>query len=168
VVAEAMAGQRAGFKQALKIGEGVTTARTLSATPPNIANPLYIARYCKALVRVGASSAGYDRKIGLPMEFILRSDPHALAGGDSLSAVLEFQGEPLAHVMVDLISLDDRNDVRTTLSDRRGRVTIRLPRAGRWMLAATHMRRVTAAAGSDVKGDWQSFWATLTFAVPGA
>ncbi|MEM1353365.1 MAG: leucyl aminopeptidase [Planctomycetota bacterium] len=48
---ELPADQRAGFKQALKIGEGVTTARTLSATPPNIANPLYIARYCKALAK---------------------------------------------------------------------------------------------------------------------
>lgn len=43
--------QRAGFKQGMKIIEGVTTARTLACTPPNIANPKYIASYCKKLAK---------------------------------------------------------------------------------------------------------------------
>ncbi|MFK7788296.1 MAG: M17 family metallopeptidase [Phycisphaeraceae bacterium] len=42
---------RTGFKQGLKIAEGVTTARTLAATPPNVANPKYIANYCKTLAK---------------------------------------------------------------------------------------------------------------------
>ncbi|MEM9346842.1 MAG: leucyl aminopeptidase family protein [Planctomycetota bacterium] len=45
------ANQRAGFKQGLKVGEGVTTARTLACTPPNVANPKYIAGYCKKLAK---------------------------------------------------------------------------------------------------------------------
>jgi leucyl aminopeptidase len=40
-----------GFKNGLKIAEGVTTARTLAATPPNVANPKYIANYCKNLAK---------------------------------------------------------------------------------------------------------------------
>jgi len=43
--------QRAGFKQGLKVAEGVTTARTLACTPPNVANPKYIANYCKNLAK---------------------------------------------------------------------------------------------------------------------
>ena len=45
------AGQRPGFKQGLKIAAGVTTARTLACTPPNVANPKYIANYCKKLAK---------------------------------------------------------------------------------------------------------------------
>lgn len=43
--------QRVGFKNGLKIAAGVTTARTLAATPPNVANPKYIANYCKKLAK---------------------------------------------------------------------------------------------------------------------
>ncbi len=42
---------RTGFKQGLKVSEGVTTARTLACTPPNVANPKYIANYCKNLAK---------------------------------------------------------------------------------------------------------------------
>lgn len=45
------AAQRAGFKQGLKVAEGSTTARTLACTPPNVANPKYIANYCKNLAK---------------------------------------------------------------------------------------------------------------------
>jgi len=45
------AAQRSAFKDALKVGEGITTARTLSATPPNVANPKYVANYCKNLAK---------------------------------------------------------------------------------------------------------------------
>ena len=43
--------QRVGFKQGLKVAEGVNTARTLACTPPNVANPKYIAGYCKKLAK---------------------------------------------------------------------------------------------------------------------
>lgn len=43
--------QRAGFKQGLKIAQGVNTARTLACTPPNVANPKYITSYCKKLAK---------------------------------------------------------------------------------------------------------------------
>jgi leucyl aminopeptidase len=42
---------RSGFKQGLKISEGVNTARLLACTPPNVANPKYIANYCKNLAK---------------------------------------------------------------------------------------------------------------------
>ncbi|MGB0768903.1 MAG: leucyl aminopeptidase family protein, partial [Phycisphaeraceae bacterium] len=47
----APATQRAGLKQGLKIAEGVNTARHLACTPPNVANPKYLANYCKNLAK---------------------------------------------------------------------------------------------------------------------
>ncbi|MFN3166019.1 MAG: leucyl aminopeptidase family protein [Phycisphaeraceae bacterium] len=44
---------RAGFNDGLKVAEGVDTARTLACTPPNVANPKYVANYCKNLAKKG-------------------------------------------------------------------------------------------------------------------
>jgi leucyl aminopeptidase len=44
---------RAGFNEGLKVAEGVDTARTLACTPPNVANPKYVANYCKNLAKKG-------------------------------------------------------------------------------------------------------------------
>ncbi|MEX0654529.1 MAG: leucyl aminopeptidase family protein [Phycisphaeraceae bacterium] len=41
----------AGFDRALAVGEGQHTARTLAATPPNVANPRYIVDHCRKLAR---------------------------------------------------------------------------------------------------------------------
>jgi uncharacterized GH25 family protein len=49
-------------------------------------------------------------------------------------------------------------------SDKDGRVRFRLPRAGMWMVKAVHM----IAAQPDAQADWQSFWASLTFDLPGS
>jgi len=43
--------QRDAFKLGLKVAEGIETARTLACTPPNVANPKYIASACKALAK---------------------------------------------------------------------------------------------------------------------
>jgi leucyl aminopeptidase len=40
---------RDGLSRALAQGEGVNSARTLSATPPNVAHPDYVADYCRRL-----------------------------------------------------------------------------------------------------------------------
>ena len=42
---------RDGYAQGLTIAAGVNTARTLACTPPNVANPKYIANYCKNLAK---------------------------------------------------------------------------------------------------------------------
>lgn len=39
------------FKRNLIASEGANTTRTLAATPPNVANPAYIVRFCKSLAR---------------------------------------------------------------------------------------------------------------------
>src|SRR5690606_18431063 len=41
----------AAVDDALRIGECVAAARTLAATPPNVAHPAYLVRYCRTLAR---------------------------------------------------------------------------------------------------------------------
>ena len=44
-----------------------------------------------------------------------------------------------------------------------GRVRLRLPSHGRWLIKAVHM----VPAGDAAQADWQSLWASLTFEIPG-
>lgn len=120
------------------------------------------ARYCKALIKAGAASDGWDRRVGLPVEIVALEDPFAARPEDELSFAVEVDGKPLASQYVELVSIDDLHRNVPGKTDKRGKVTFKVPAAGRWMVATTYMRR----APRDVKGDWESFWATLSFAVP--
>ena len=54
---------RVAIDRALSVGQGVTTARRLAATPPNVANPKYIVAECRKLARrVGLKCSVFDAK----------------------------------------------------------------------------------------------------------
>jgi hypothetical protein len=141
----------------------------------------------------GGESAG-DRVLGFTLELVAEQDPSALrdvvaAEGDVLHAAelqpltvqLLFEGRPLAGALVratPLVHAPRAEDpavpfgaptprplrVRT---DASGRAELRLPHRGEWLLTAVHMR--PAPADIDVPDvEWESFWASLTFAVPEA
>ncbi|HVS12174.1 MAG TPA: DUF4198 domain-containing protein, partial [Planctomycetota bacterium] len=101
-------------------------------------------RCAKSLVRAGGSAAagGRDRGIGLALELMAERDPFGLgregAGMESLPVSLRYRGEPLPGALVAAYDLDAPGEeaaveVRT---DGEGRAVLRLPRPGRWMIAA--------------------------------
>ncbi|HVS18290.1 MAG TPA: DUF4198 domain-containing protein, partial [Planctomycetota bacterium] len=122
-------------------------------------------RCCKALVQVGGEGRGGGATLGLPLEWIVVGDPFD-AAAETLELELRFEGRPLAGVRVGVLALGtDSPDAqaaqeRLLVSDERGRVHV--PRAGRWLVAAVHMRR----AAQDEDADWHSWWASLTFEGP--
>jgi uncharacterized GH25 family protein len=123
----------------------------------------YYSRCAKSLVKVGdGSGAGFDRALGYPLELIPRANPYSLVPGKSLPIVLQYQGKPLAGVLVIAFTADQparRFQARTGAD---GLVTLPLDRAGRWLVKAVHMIEVP---DSDPAADWESFWASLTFLV---
>jgi uncharacterized GH25 family protein len=120
------------------------------------------ARYCKSLVRVGDATEGRDAEVGLPIEIVAESDPFLWHDSGSLAFRLLFQGEPLAGRLVKLVHLDDPKLRLLGRSDLDGRVAFSPPRGGPWRVVSVHMLPATAG----VEGDWESFWASLTFALP--
>jgi uncharacterized GH25 family protein len=127
------------------------------------------ARCAKSLLRVPGGDGrreGYDHAFGLPLELVPERDPSALAPGESLPLRLLYRGRPLAGV---LIVASPRthpgNEVRAR-SDRQGRVTLRLPTAGAWLVKAVHMVRLEGTEALWQHADWQSWWASLTFELP--
>jgi len=119
-------------------------------------------RGLKALLAVGGSAAGADRPLGLPFELVAEANPYALASGAALAVSALFRGEPVAGILVEAARLDGTGRAIHARTGPDGRASLRLGEAGDWMLAAVHM--VEAPEGSGV--EWESFWASLTFALP--
>jgi uncharacterized GH25 family protein len=126
-------------------------------------------RCAKALLAVGpvgeATAAGFDRLFAQRLELVAEKNPYALASGGDLPVRLLYEGKPLAGALVMALQrgrpagLPARLTART---DSRGRAVLKLDRPGFWLIKAVHMIPAPADAGAD----WESFWASLTFALP--
>jgi uncharacterized GH25 family protein len=121
-------------------------------------------RCAKALVAGSAGAAGSsagDRALGFMLELVAEATPASLRPGQDFPVKLLYQGRSMAGIRV--VAVNQRNpfDRVTGTTDTGGRVRLRLPMSGTWMVRAVHM--VPAPAGSNA--DWSSFWASLTFEV---
>jgi uncharacterized GH25 family protein len=116
----------------------------------------------KALLRVGdAPSTGFDRELGLPIELVLETDPLAWSPGEELVLRLEFEQAPLANHQVKLMRLAAPYTITLARTDENGRVRFAPEAAGAWLVSTVHQRRATPEQA--LEGDWESFWASLTF-----
>ncbi|HEY0782109.1 MAG TPA: DUF4198 domain-containing protein [Thermoanaerobaculia bacterium] len=157
------------FEQYLK-DEGLETivaARARKGQSAAMGREIY-SRCAKAFLSVGALGAaaksGYDRPVGLTLELVPDVDPVSLTVGQSLSARLLYEKAPLAGAKVVAIPAERPEDQVSARSDAKGRVRLPLAHGGMWLVKAVHM--IAAPQGSGA--DWESFWASLTFALPGA
>jgi uncharacterized GH25 family protein len=120
-------------------------------------------RCAKALLDVGngGSGPGFDRLFNQRLELVAEKNPYALAAGGELPVRLLYEGKPLAGALVMALQRD-RPDKVTARTDSKGRATLKLDRPGFWLVKAVHMIPAPPEAGAD----WESFWASLTFALP--
>lgn len=117
-------------------------------------------RCAKTLLRTGSGSAkGFDQPTGLRLELIPERDPSTLPVNGKMPLRLLFEGKPLRGTLI--VAINERNPSKRieARSDRSGRVSLKLPMAGNWMIKAVHV--VPAPAGMEA--DWESLWASLTF-----
>jgi uncharacterized GH25 family protein len=113
-------------------------------------------RHAKALIRVGDSSEGTaDRAIGLRLELI--AEP--VRGGAAQVFKLLYQGKPLADALVTATRLGSADSDLHARTDKQGRATFSLERAGVWRIGAVHM----IEARDKKTADWESLWASITF-----
>jgi hypothetical protein len=116
----------------------------------------------KALVRIGAAPpGGFERVLGLPIEFVLETDPSA-TGSAELTLRLELAQQPLAGQQVKWMRLEAPYRVALARTDEAGRV--RFPReAGRFVASTVHQRR--SRPEQQLEGDWEGLWASLALEV---
>jgi uncharacterized GH25 family protein len=140
--------------------EAVAAARARQGKSAAGAKEVF-SRCAKALIAVGGPGSGHDRVFGQRIELVAEKNPYTLAGGGELPVRLLYQGKPLAGALVMALQRG-RTDKVTVRSDSRGRVLLKLDRPGFWLIKAVHMIPAPADAGAD----WESLWASLTFALP--
>lgn len=122
------------------------------------------ARCAKSLLLTGPPSAAQtDRALGLTLELVAGKNPYMMAPGDTLPVQLLYEKQPLAGALVVALNRRDPSAKVAARTDASGRVSLTLPQGGVWLVKAVHMVPSTDTAVAD----WASFWASLTFAVPG-
>jgi len=158
----------AKFEQYLKEEglEAVAAARVRQGKSAAGAKEVF-SRCAKSLIAVGGGGAGpgFDRVLGQRIELVAEKNPYALAGGGELPVRLLYEGKPLAGALVMALQRGRPGDPPrkvTARSDAKGRVTLKLDGPGFWLIKAVHMIPAPADAGAE----WESFWSSLTFALP--
>ena len=140
-------------------------------------------RSVKSLLRYGGDQAvqGYDRALGMTLEFVLDADPARASGGRVPIRLLR-NGRPLPGALVVAYRRDSMatflaQPVRTkqakvakqnaeatealrARTDKDGRIVLPVS-SGVWLLKSVYMERAAAGSGAD----WESVWSALTFKV---
>jgi len=122
-------------------------------------------KYAKALVCAGKPDDFWSYRAGLTIEFVPEANPYALRPGDELPVRLYFRGSPASGAPVEIAWLEagKARIEHIGRTDAEGRIRVRLRAPGPHRLHTIIMERYHNPA----EADWESFWASLTFAVPG-
>lgn len=122
-------------------------------------------KIAKAALCVGAhlNDALYARPFGLWLEIIPERSPCGLRAGDALTVRVLFDGKPLAgaHVAAGYEGVTGHSYPVWIPTDKNGRATVKLDRAGAWFVRTLHMIPLEG----DKQAEWQSAFSTLTFEV---
>ena len=113
------------------------------------------------------ADTAFRRPLGLPLELVAEQNPYRLKAGAALTVrVLRF-GQPVRGALVQVWDGSTAPASHfSTRTNREGRVLLRLPGAGPYLLAAVSME--TAPPALAARADWLSTWASLTFGGPTA
>jgi len=123
------------------------------------------ARCAKSLVLAGsATNEQGDRNLGFTLELVAERNPYTMRAGDELPVRLTYESRPLAGALVIAMNRLNPAEKISARTDEDGRVRLRLPSTGMWLVKAVHMLPAPEGANAD----WASFWASLTFELRGA
>ncbi|AKH99933.1 nickel uptake transporter family protein [Hoeflea sp. IMCC20628] len=121
-------------------------------------------RCAKTLVNVGDATRDQDRATGMRLELVAGQNPQALSAGAKMSFTLLWEGQPLDDTQVALFQRgNDGTLAARTLArtNENGQASFTLPASGTYLAAGVHM----IEAPAERNADWESYWASLTFAV---
>lgn len=136
--------------------------RTRTAGKTNIHEAF--SRCAKTLVTAGTPSArpGADKVLGFRLELIAERNPYLPLTRNEFPVRLIYENKPLAGALVVAFNKHDATKKLKVRSDRNGRALLKLDRPGVWLVTAVHI----IVPPPEVKADWESFWASLSFELP--
>ncbi|GAA4035767.1 DUF4198 domain-containing protein [Hymenobacter glaciei] len=133
-------------------------------------------RCAKTLLQVGdpalaplATDSACRHNYGLPLELVPEQNPYRLAADKALTVRVLRGGKPAFGAAVQVWQRQPGGlptTHYTTRANQSGRILLRLSGPGPYLLATVDMR--PAPARLRTRADWQSTWASLTFAGPAA
>lgn len=120
-------------------------------------------RYAKSLIAVGGG-AGTDRRVGLVTEIVALENPYTDDMSDGIDVQLFYDAEPRGDAQIDIFAKDAEGNVERTkaMTDKSGLATIPVTAGHSYLVNSVTMR----AAEQDMWAQWESLWASLTFAIP--
>jgi uncharacterized GH25 family protein len=119
-------------------------------------------KYAKTILLSGAPRDGYNAVAGLPIELVPEKDPYLLKVGEALPVRVLFHGKPAAGLEVKATSTEPGSKPQFIgKTDANGLISMKVTGSGPWRLHTILMQR-----SADPSADWESFWSTLTFAIP--
>ena len=117
-------------------------------------------RCAKTLLKVGnGGKDGHDVVLGLRLEIVPETNPYLVTAGDPLTFRVLFDKTSLAKGLVTARCRTEPTHTVSARTDDAGRVTLKLDRAGEWLVKCTHMMKAPEETGMD----WESVWASVTF-----
>lgn len=116
-------------------------------------------RCAKSLIGSGTANNGADRILGFPLELVAETNPYLTP---KLRLRLLYEDKPLSGALVIAFNKADPLTKLKTRTDDNGRVEFTLLRSGVWLVTSVHM----IPAPFYSRYDWNSLWASLTFARP--
>lgn len=149
------------FDQYLK-EEGLDAAIALRARR-KAAGPVHesFSRCAKSLVLTGPPDpAQGDRALGFTLELVAERNPYLVAAGDELPVRLMHDNRPLAGALVVAMNKQNPAAKQSARTGADGRARFKLRSGGMWMIKSVHIVPPPAGSGAE----WQSYWASLTFA----
>jgi uncharacterized GH25 family protein len=120
-------------------------------------------KHVRAVFQVGDKlTDDYKLPLGYPVEIIPQQNPYALHAGQTLTVLCTHAGQPLGNqfVIAGWESPSGKLQSITTRTDQSGLAHFKLVAAGKWYVKLIQMSKL-----ADEKLNYESKWATLTFAI---
>lgn len=119
-------------------------------------------RHCKLLVQAGDSfeEDASALKLGYELEIMPQQNPYKLMPGDRLDLRVLYRNEPAAGLLLIAFSKAIPEQQQRVRTNDQGEASITLDQPGPWLVKTVKIIRI-----ENNKADWQSHWASLTFAV---
>ena len=117
-------------------------------------------RAAKTLVIVGGDTRGFDRIVGQPIELVPLTDPATYRPGQPFGIRLLREGRSAPEMRIAALPQSAPESVLEAKTGIDGVAQFTLPLAGQWTFYAVQIEPATR-----LSADWQSTWASLTFAI---
>jgi hypothetical protein len=124
-------------------------------------------RHSKALIAIG-DGRGSDQELGLETELTALTNPYDADFNDVMEVALTYEGAPRKDVQIEVYEKTPEKEVTVTVyrSDDLGHLTFPVVPGMTYLVDSVVLRPAPDVDETETSPQWESLWASLTFAVP--